>query len=144
MSKNIGVSNKVTRVEPKEEYKKEVEIEKLDEDGDFGIKSIEAGKKLLNVEPITGPISNQVYSMKKYFPGVSAVEWGIDSYGSTFVRKLQAKIGAYVDGKLGPNTALMLQKYLNQNGFKLEEDSIWGEKTSKALQKHINKELKLK
>lgn len=111
---------------------------KLDEDGIFGPASVSAGQKWLGT-PVDGIISDQVKSMRKYYPGITAVEFG--SGGSVWVRKLQAKVGASQDGYLGPETVKAVQRFLNKNGANIEVDGIWGALTSKAFQKYLNKVL---
>lgn len=114
---------------------------KLDVDGIFGPLSVSAAQTWTKSTYVDGVISGQVRSMQRYFPSVTAVEWG--TTGSPFVSKLQQIIGANIDGFMGPNTSERLQTYLNKKGYGLTVDKIWGPKTSMAFQDFLNKELKL-
>lgn len=105
---------------------------KLTVDGEFGTKSIKRAQKVFGT-PVDGYISGQIEGIQKYIPGIvkGCVEYG--SGGSKFIRALQKKVGAGVDGLLGPQTIKKLQKFLG-----ITQDGIWGPATSKAFQKWLN------
>ena len=56
------------------------------------------------------------------------------------VYALQRKIGAGIDGIIGPDTVGNLQKWLNSRGEKwLDIDGYLGPDTAKALQRALNR-----
>ena len=108
--------------------------DKLTVDGKFGAKSITRAQKVFNT-PQDGKISGQLTNCKQYIPGIvsDCVEYG--KGGSQLVSAIQKKVGATVDGYLGPKTIRKLQEFLG-----ISVDGIWGAATSKAFQKWLNKQ----
>lgn len=102
----------------------------LAEDGVLGSNSIAKLQKAAGT-PIDGFISGQDISNKKYVPALVAVTWG--SGGSALVQAIQTKVGAGVDGYIGPETVKKLQAALG-----VTVDGVLGHDTALALQKLLN------
>lgn len=105
---------------------------KLAVDGVFGKQSIKRAQKVFGT-PVDGIISSQYTSVKQYIPGIAAGCVSYGTKGSALVRAIQKKVGAGVDGLLGPKTIKKLQKFLG-----VSQDGYWGPATSKAFQKWLN------
>lgn len=105
---------------------------KLAVDGEFGPKSIKRAQKVFGT-PVDGIISSQLTSVRKYAPGIAPGCFSYGNNGSALIRAIQKKVGAGVDGLLGPKTIKKLQKFLG-----ITQDGIWGPATSKAFQKWLN------
>lgn len=78
-----------------------------------------------------GVISGQHRALNKYYPALTAVEYG--KGGSPCVKKLQKWVGTTQDGVLGEETVKAWQKKLG-----VEVDGIFGAKSMKAWQKYLN------
>ena len=61
-----------------------------------------------------GVLSGQVLAQKKWYPGLTAVEF--DGCGSPTVKALQKWLSISADGVWGANTSKALQKYLKKEG----------------------------
>lgn len=106
-------------------------------DGIFGKSSTLRAQSWLGT-PADGVISSQDPARKANFPvgNWTTVQWVSNAGGSTWVGKLQAKLGVKADNILGPATAKALQTFL---GFKGKDvDGIAGIKTVKAFQTYLN------
>lgn len=106
---------------------------KLTVDGIGGADTIRAMQKYFNT-PQDGVLSGQCLSMKKYYPGLIAIEYG--KGGSACVKKLQKWLGVTQDGVLGENTIKAWQKKLG-----VTADGIFGKSSVKAWQKYLNDRL---
>ena len=56
------------------------------------------------------------------------------SWSRSDVKKLQAKVGSYPDGNIGPKTTKALQAKVGAT-----QDGSWGPKTTAALQRYLNR-----
>lgn len=119
-------------------------------DGRMGPDSWSALQEVLGT-PVDGEVSNQSYKPEELGNGISPNGWdytGPGSSGSTMIEKLQAAVGADVDGILGEDTTSKLQAKLNSDpGFlhnalessgDLEVDGRFGAATAKAWQMFLN------
>lgn len=121
----------------KEPAKKETSS-KLSVDGDGGPATIRALEKFLSVTQ-TGTISGQKKSLAKYYPALSSVTYG--GGGSACVEALQRWLGTAADGVWGQQTSKALQKKLRDLGYLAKNetiDGIAGPKTVRALQQMLN------
>ncbi len=103
---------------------------KLSVDGRGGANTVRAMQRFFGT-PQDGVISGQNKTLKKYYPALSAVEYG--KGGSVCVKKLQKWVGVSQDGVIGAKTVKALQKKLN-----VSQDGVWGVTTMKAWQKYLN------
>ena len=109
---------------------------KLDVDGYLGVQSVTAWQEALGTYA-DGFISGQSIWNRQYLPNLVAVTY--DNGGSQLVRAIQRKVGADVDGYMGPQTVRCLQAWLNKQGnFNLVIDGYLGPATAKAVQQTIN------
>ena len=111
---------------------------KLSVDGDGGPATIRALEKFLSVTQ-TGTISGQKKSLAKYYPALSSVTYG--GGGSACVEALQRWLGTAADGVWGQQTSKALQKKLRDLGYLAKNetiDGIAGPKTVRALQQMLN------
>lgn len=88
--------------------------------------------------PVDGIVSGQYKGNQKYVPasdGLRNWEWLYAGSGpSPMVMELQRRVGAEVDGIIGPATVRALQERLG-----VEADGYWGEATTRALQEKLNR-----
>lgn len=111
---------------------------KLDVDGYLGVQSITAWQQALGTY-VDGYVSEQGYEDWYYTPNLVSAERCYDASGSSLVRAIQRKVGASVDGLMGPQTVRCLQAWLNDNcGESLDIDGILGPATAKAVQRSLN------
>lgn len=103
---------------------------KLTVDGIAGADTIRALQAYLGT-PQDGVISGQRKALKRYYPNVISVQYG--NGGSLCVSRMQAWCGASVDGIWGQGTTKALQKKLG-----VTADGIAGANTIKALQRFLN------
>ena len=109
---------------------------KLDVDGYLGVQSVTAWQKAMRT-PVDGNVSGQSALNREYLPNLVSVRY--DGGGSQLVRAVQRKVGADVDGYMGPQTVRCLQAWLNANcGESLAVDGVLGPMTAKAVQRAIN------
>ena len=106
---------------------------KLTVDGIGGANTIRATQQYFGT-PEDGVISGQSKAQKKYYPSITAVEYG--SGVSAVVKKLQKWVGTTQDGVLGEQTIKAWQKKLG-----VEADGIFGTNSMKAWQKYLNSKL---
>lgn len=119
--------------EPTNSY---ADIGKLDVDGYLGVQSITAWQTALGTT-VDGIISGQGNSDYPYHVRLNAVSY--ESGGSELVRAIQRKVGASVDGYLGPQTIRAIQQWLNDNcGESLDTDGYLGPLTAQAIQRSLN------
>ena len=116
----------------------------VEEDGLWGVDTTKATQKLLGSYR-DGVVSNQLYSCKEYLPNMLDSSWEF-SYiargGSPMIEKLQALVGAEVDGYAGEDTMKDLQSFLKKKGlYSGKIDGIGGSGTVTGWQKYLNKKL---
>ena len=83
---------------------------------------------------VDGFISHQLKGCEKYIPAMDASKWEFDysKMGSLTIKAVQEVLKSYglyddrIDGLLGYNTAIGIQKFLNMFGYGLNEDGIVG------------------
>lgn len=96
--------------------------------------------------PVDGEISDQSYKSTELGNGIGPHGWdynGPGSAGSTVIEKLQADVGADVDGVLYEGTTALVQKRLNSDPDFLvvggvDVDGRFGSDTVKAAQEFLN------
>lgn len=109
---------------------------KLDVDGYLGVQSITAWQLALGTYA-DGYISGQSVFNREYLPRLVSVSY--DGGGSQLVKAIQRKVGADVDGYMGPQTVRCLQAWLNKHcGESLEVDGYLGPNTACAVQRALN------
>lgn len=116
---------------------------KLIVDGDAGYNTIKRLQEFFKLSDPDGLIGGQFANQQKYRPAVTSVSNG--GGGSKTVTALQKWCGLDPDGIWGQNTSKGLQKKLVSLGYlaKTEKvDGIAGAKTIKALQTYLNDQLK--
>ena len=112
-------------------------------DGLWGPATTKATQKLFDLKQ-TGTITGQLNSCKKYLPNAETSSWKFKKlgFGCTTIKRLQKLVGVKADGKAGVNTVKALQSFLKEKGYNVGTiDGIMGEKTVKAWQKYLNKNL---
>lgn len=112
---------------------KVVPVPPLTVDGIGGACTVRAMQRFFGT-PQDGVISGQNRTQSKFYPSLTAVEYGKD--GSVCIKKLQKWCGASVDGVLGEKTVKAWQKKLG-----VEADGVFGKGSMKAWQEFLNKEL---
>ena len=105
--------------------------DKLVVDGIGGKDTIKALQKFLGVTA-DGVLSGQRKTLSKYYPGITAVEFG--KGGSYTVKMMQKWLGIGQDGIWGEGTSKALQKKIGTTA-----DGIFGYGSVKALQTYLNK-----
>ena len=109
---------------------------KLDVDGYLGVQSITAWQEAMGTY-VDGYISGQDVCNREYLPNLVSVSY--DEGGSQLVRAIQGRVGAIVDGYMGPQTVRCLQAWLNNEcGESLEVDGYLGPMTAMAVQRALN------
>ena len=78
-----------------------------------------------------GVISGQDQKLGKYYPALTAVQYG--SGGSACIKQMQKWLGISADGVWGEVTSKVLQRKLG-----VSADGIFGENSMKAWQKYLN------
>lgn len=117
--------------------------DKLEEDGKWGKDTTRWTQKVMGT-PVDGIVSGQLSSCKKYLPACLASSWSFkdSGKGSPMVRAIQKLVGAEDDGKMGKQTVIAMQCFLNAHGFDCgREDGVLGYKTAIAWQRYINSRL---
>lgn len=117
-------------VNPGVKNPKVVPAPKLTIDGIAGPDTIRAMQRFFSTTQ-DGILSGQNEKLKKYYPGITAVEFG--KGGSPCVKNLQRWIEVSQDGIIGPNTVKAWQKKLG-----VTVDGIFGKNSVKAWQKYLN------
>lgn len=110
--------------------------ERLTVDGIGGKDTVKAMQEYFGCV-VDGVISGQRKTLKKFYPALTAVEFG--KGGSPCIKKMQKWLGTEADGIWGEYTSMHLQKKLGVN-----VDGIFGANSMKALQRFLNKELSAK
>lgn len=109
----------------------------LEVDGWLGVQSVTAWQKALGTYA-DGYISGQDWADWGYTPHLVSVERVYGGSGSVLVRAIQRKVGADVDGLMGPQTVRCIQAWLNNNGETVTIDGVLGPQTAKAIQRTLN------
>lgn len=102
----------------------------LDVDGWLGSLSVKEWQRQLDTTQ-DGVVSGQVYDNASHFRNLLAVEF--DRCGSRMVRAIQRRVGADVDGIIGPQTVRCIQ-----NRVGVTADGYLGYETACAIQRSLN------
>lgn len=103
---------------------------KLAIDGEGGACTVRAMQRFFGT-PKDGIISGQTKSLNKYYPALTAVEYG--KGGSAVVKKLQKWVSVTQDGIIGEKTVKAWQKKIG-----VTADGIFGANSMKVWQKYLN------
>lgn len=115
---------------------KTVPVPKLIPDGIGGALTVRALQHFLGT-PEDGEISGQNKSLAKYYTALKAVEFG--KGGSVCVRYLQKWVGAKQDGVWGQATSKAVQRKLKAEGYyKGDIDGLFGSGSMTGLQNYLN------
>ena len=99
-------------------------------DGWLGPNSVKAWQHAMGTVA-DGVVSGQWESMRRYYRNLTSVEFGTG--GSSLVCAVQSRVGAVVDGYLGPNTVRGIQRFVG-----VAQDGYLGPDTAKAVQRSLN------
>lgn len=135
--KNIEKIESKTTSTPSKSKFKAIEV-----DGSWGEATTTLAQQILGTT-VTGKISQQSSSNKKYLQNASSSSWAFVPWykakSSNLIKAIQKLVGEKVDGKCGKNTVKALQNFLNKAGYSCgKADGYMGEKTVKAWQKYLN------
>ena len=118
---------------------KVVPVPPLTVDGIGGACTVRAMQRFFDT-PQDGVISGQNRVQSKFYPSLTAVEYG--KGGSICIKKLQKWCGASADGVLGENTVKAWQKKLKAEGYYNGGiDGVFGKGSMKAWQTFLNDKL---
>lgn len=110
----------------------------VDVDGKWGSDTTRKAQEVFGTT-VDGIVTDQYKIYKSQNPGLFAFEWldNPSSYGSELIRAIQKKVGANVDGHIGPETIKKMQKWLGtvQDGYVSNPSDM-----VKAFQKWLNKQ----
>ena len=113
-------------------------VTKLDIDGKWGPATTKRAQQVFKTT-VDSKVTDQYACYKAQNPGLISFEWlnNPSSYGSELIRAIQKKVGANVDGHIGPNTIKKMQKWLGtvQDGCVSNPSDV-----VKAFQKWLNKQ----
>ena len=111
---------------------------KIDEDGKWGPDTTKKAQEVFGTT-VDGLVTDQYACYKAKNPGLIAFEWlkNPSDYGSELIRAVQKKVGANVDGHIGPETIKKMQKWLGtiQDGCVSNPSDV-----VRAFQKWLNKQ----
>ena len=117
---------------------------KLAVDGEWGKTTTRKTQMVLGTKS-DGIVSGQLISCKQYLQGCTTDSWKFVKYsvnGSSMVKAIQKLVGVKTDGKMGKQTVMAMQEFLNSKKYNCgEADGYMGTKTIKAWQKYINSRL---
>ena len=126
--------NNATDTSDKEEEKKHI----IDVDGKWGEDTTTKAQEVFETT-VDGIVTDQYKCYEKENPGLFAFEWlnNPSNYGSELIRAIQKKVGANVDGHIGPETIKKMQTWLGtvQDGCVSNPSDV-----VKAFQKWLNKQ----
>lgn len=126
--------NNATDTSDKEESKKHI----IDVDGKWGSATTRKAQKVFKTT-VDGIVTDQYKCYENENPGLIAFEWldNPSDYGSELIRAIQKKVGANIDGHIGPETIKKMQKWLGT-----VQDSCVSNPSDvvKAFQKWLNKQ----
>ena len=124
---------------------KKTPTNKLAVDGEWGKTTTYKTQKVLGTKQ-DGIVSRQPESCRQYLQGCLTTSWQfvkVGATGSSMVKAIQKLVGVKADGKMGKQTVMAMQKFLDKKGFDCgTPDGFMGEKTIKAWQRYINARLK--
>ena len=105
---NKKLNNTTDTSDKKDEPKKHI----IDEDGKWGKDTTKKAQEVFGTT-VDGFVTDQYACYKAENPGLISFEWldNPSSYGSELIRAIQKKVGATVDGHIGPETIKKMQKY---------------------------------
>ena len=107
-------------------------------DGKWGPATTKRAQQVFKTT-VDGIVTDQYACYKNQNPGLISFEWknNPSSYGSELIRAIQKKVGATVDGHIGPETIKKMQKYFGtvQDGCVSNPSDV-----VRALQKWLNKQ----
>ena len=131
---NKKLNNTTDTSDKKEEPKKHI----IDVDGKWGPDTTKKAQEVFGTT-VDGIVTDQYKVYKSQNPGLIAFEWldNPSTYGSELIRAIQKKVGATVDGHIGPETIKKMQKYFGttQDGCVSNPSDV-----VKAFQKWLNKQ----
>lgn len=111
---------------------------KIAEDGKWGTATTKKAQKVFGTT-VDGIVSDQYLMYKSKNPGLFAFEWKEkpSGHGSELIKAIQKKVGAKVNGFIGPETITKMQKWLGtkQDGYVSNPSNM-----VKAFQKWLNKQ----
>lgn len=129
-----GTSTSKPSTPNKEETKKHI----IDEDGLWGEDTTRKAQEVFGTT-VDGIVADQYTTYKSQNPGLIAFEWKDkpSNYGSELIRAIQKKVGANVDGHIGPETIKKMQKWLGtvQDGYVSNPSDM-----VRAFQRWLNKQ----
>lgn len=109
----------------------------LDIDGVAGPHTISKWQQAMGTE-VDGVISGQLSNDAVYRPNIWSIEHD-EGTGSELVKAIQRKFGLEDDGLWGPKTSSAIQQYLKDLGFYDDEiDGYFGRHSVEALQRSLN------
>lgn len=107
-------------------------------DGKWGTATTKRAQQVFGTT-VDGIVTDQYACYKNQNPGLISFEWldNPSDYGSELIRAIQKKVGATVDGHIGPETIKKMQKWLGtvQDGCVSNPSDV-----VKALQRWLNKQ----
>lgn len=129
----------ITETKPSTLNKEKTKKHIVDVDGKWGTDTTKKAQEIFKTT-VDGKVSNQYLAYKSQNPGiVASFEWkeNPSNYGSELIRAIQKKVGANVDGHIGPETIKKMQKYFGtvQDGYISNPSDM-----VKAFQKWLNKQ----
>lgn len=103
--------DKFTNVKPSKPSKPNKH--KIDIDGKWGPATTRKAQEVFGTT-VDGIVTDQYACYKSSNPGLISFEWlnNPSNYGSELIRAIQKKVGANVDGHIGPETIKKMQKWL--------------------------------
>lgn len=126
--------NNATDTSDKKEDKKHI----IDVDGKWGEDTTKKAQEIFKTT-VDGIVTDQYKCYENENPGLIAFEWldNPSDYGSELIRAIQKKVGANVDGHIGPETIKKMQKWLGT-----VQDSCVSNPSDvvRAFQKWLNKQ----
>lgn len=126
--------NNATDTSDKEESKKHI----IDVDGKWGEDTTTKAQEVFGTT-VDGIVTDQYKCYENENPGLIAFEWldNPSDYGSELIRAIQKKVGANIDGHIGPETIKKMQKWLGT-----VQDSCVSNPSDvvRAFQKWLNKQ----
>lgn len=126
--------NNATDTSDKKEDKKHI----IDVDGKWGEDTTRKAQEVFGTT-VDGIVTDQYKCYENENPGLIAFEWldNPSDYGSELIRAIQKKVGANIDGHIGPETIKKMQKWLGT-----VQDSCVSNPSDvvRAFQKWLNKQ----